>query len=122
MTFGPLEFSVYLRRRELRPRESATVRAAREMSGAPLSEENILRVISGPSELTPMWERPEVSLQLRAQQQRQALVHPPAECAIAPTLEHHAARMPDVLVDERDLLAGQRLAEHVEVGFVVEPE
>jgi len=50
MTFGPLEFSAYLRRRGVRPRESAAVRAAREASAAPLTEENILRVISGPSE------------------------------------------------------------------------
>jgi len=54
MTFGPLEFSAFLRRRDVRPRESATVRAAREASGAPLSDENILRVISGPSELVPV--------------------------------------------------------------------
>jgi hypothetical protein len=54
MTFGPLEFAAYLRRRDVRTGESATVRAARESSATPLAEENILRIISGPPELRRM--------------------------------------------------------------------
>lgn len=51
MTFGPQELTAYMRRKGKRVRESAAVQAAREAAATPLSDENILTVISGPSEL-----------------------------------------------------------------------
>src|SRR6185503_6555462 len=58
MSFGPLEFAAYLRRRDTRAREPAAVKAARESAAEPLSEENILSVISGPSELVRVADGP----------------------------------------------------------------
>ena len=50
MNYGPLEFAVYLRRKD--ERESATVKAARAASAAPRPPENRLTIISGPRALT----------------------------------------------------------------------
>ena len=60
--------------------------------------------------------------ELRAQQQRQPFVDAPAELPVPPLLQHHAARLQDVGVDEPDLLAREIVAEHIEIGFVVQPE
>jgi hypothetical protein len=50
MNYGPLEFAAYMRRKG--ERESATVKAARAASAAPLAPENRLTIISGPRALT----------------------------------------------------------------------
>jgi hypothetical protein len=50
MTYGPLEFSAYLRRRQSRQDESAEVRAARAAAPRTQPESNRLTVISGPRE------------------------------------------------------------------------
>jgi len=47
MTYGPMEFAAYLRRRGALERESAAVAAARASVVAPRPEENRLTVISG---------------------------------------------------------------------------
>ena len=51
MNFGPLEFVAYLRHKESRGREPATVKAARAATPAPAPEQNRLSVVSGPREL-----------------------------------------------------------------------
>src|SRR5262245_40207008 len=48
MTYGPLEFAAYLRRKSAPEPDSAAVRAARASVVAPRPEENRLTVISGP--------------------------------------------------------------------------
>ena len=50
MSYGPLEFAVYLMRKDRR--ESAAVKAARAASAAPHPPENRLTIISAPSALT----------------------------------------------------------------------
>lgn len=51
MNYGPLEFGVYLKRRETGQDESAEVRAARAAAPESRPEENRLTVVSGPNEL-----------------------------------------------------------------------
>ena len=48
MTYGPLEFAAYLRRKGAPERDSAAVRAARASVVAPRPEESRLTVILGP--------------------------------------------------------------------------
>lgn len=54
MTYGPLEFAAYLRRKGAPERDSAAVRAARASVVAPRPEANRLTVISGRREITRM--------------------------------------------------------------------
>ena len=56
MAFGPLEFAVYLQRKDRRQREAAAVKAARAAAAPPLADENILSVITGPSGLVRVAE------------------------------------------------------------------
>jgi len=75
MSFGPLEFAVYLRRKDARSRESAAVKAARAAAAAePLTGENILSVISGPSGLLRVADR-----SLEAVRVFEAVAAPPAD-------------------------------------------
>jgi len=76
MSFGPLEFAAYLRRKEGRARESAAVKAARESAAEPLAEENILSVISGPSELVHIADGPREAARVF-----EALATPPMDAA-----------------------------------------
>ena len=50
MSYGPLEFAAYLRRKG--KREPAAVQAARAASAAPRAPENRLTIVSGPRGLT----------------------------------------------------------------------
>jgi hypothetical protein len=53
MNYGPLEFADYLRRND-KPMESATVRAARAAKPVAEPPVNLLRVVSGPGRMRPV--------------------------------------------------------------------
>jgi hypothetical protein len=82
MSFGPLEFAAYLRRKGARSREPAAVKAARAAAAAePLTGENILTVISGPGELLPV-----AGGVLEAARVFEAVAMPPANAAVLSTM------------------------------------